>query len=242
MLVKAIGRRIDQSVKEERGAVRGAKGEELIGAMLEGLANRFLVFHDFPSPYGNIDHLVVSKRTVFLIETKAHGGRVSVVNGQIQVNQRTPEKDFFAQVMKNTAWLGEQLQAKFGTKIWIKPILVFANAYVENPGLIGNIHVIPKTFLLNTILRSSRPGGAWKLWKNKEVLTEIFPTISFAPEADLIPSPPPLPPSAHLKAGSTLELPTSSVPKISNILTSPDRAPTLSQLRHTPCGATVEAR
>ena len=98
----AIGRRIDRSVKEERRAIRGAKGGELIAAMLEGLGDRFLVFHDLPSPYGNIEHLVVSKQTVFLVETKAHGGRVSV-NGQIQVNQRSPEKDFIAQVLSNTS-------------------------------------------------------------------------------------------------------------------------------------------
>src|ERR1700747_3508520 len=80
--VRAVGRRIDQSVNEERRAVRGAKGEEFIGAMLEGLNDRFLIFHDLPSPCGNIDRFVVSKETgLFLIETKAHGGRISVVNG-----------------------------------------------------------------------------------------------------------------------------------------------------------------
>src|ERR1700747_1759827 len=99
-LIKAIGHRIDQSVKEERRAVRGAKREELIGGMLEGLGDRFLVLHDLPCPYGNIDHLVISKETVFLIETKAHRGPVSVVNGEIRVNQRPPEKDFVAQVLR----------------------------------------------------------------------------------------------------------------------------------------------
>jgi Nuclease-related domain len=120
-LIKAVGRRIDQSVNEERRAVRGAKGEEFIGAMLEGLGDRFLVFHDLPSPYGNIDHLAVSKETgLFLIETKAHGGRVSVVNGGLRINQRPPEKDLIAQVVRNTIWLSEQLEAKLSTKIWIK--------------------------------------------------------------------------------------------------------------------------
>jgi Holliday junction resolvase-like predicted endonuclease len=221
--IKAIGRRIDQSVKEERRAVRGAKGEELIGTMLEGLGDRFLVFHDLRSPYGNIDHLVVSRQTVFLIETKAHGGQVSLGDGQIQVNQRPPEKDFIAQILRNTAWLSEQLEEKLGTKVWIKPILVFANAFIENPGLIRNIQVIPKAFLLNTILRSSRSGGAWKLWQNKEVLAEIFPTISFPPETDLDPSPPPLPPMAS----SSLALLTSCVPTSSSHPPSPDKAPTL---------------
>jgi hypothetical protein len=142
--------------------------------MLQELGDRFLVFHDLPSPYGNIDHLVVSREAVFLIETKAHGGRVSVINGELQVNQKPPEKDFIAQVLRNTAWLSEQLEAKLSTRIWIKSILVFTSAFVENSKLIGNIQVIPKAYLVNTIVRSSQSGGAWKLWENKEVLAEIF--------------------------------------------------------------------
>ena len=242
LLIKAIGRRIDQSVKEERRAVRGAKGEELIGAILERLGDRFLVFHDLPSPYGNIDHLVVSRQTVFLIETKAHGGQVTLVDGQIRINNRPPEKDFTTQVLRNTAWLSEQLEVKLSTKIWVKPILVFANAYVENPGLIRNIQVIPKVFLLNAILKSSQSAGAWKLWTNKEVLAEIFPTVSFPPKADLTSSASSVPQSPRPKAGSSLELPNSSVSKNASPLTSPDTAPTLpkelpSPIRRTPMGA-----
>jgi hypothetical protein len=241
-LVKTAGRRIDRSVKEERRAVRGAKGEEVIGAMLEGLGDCFLVFHDLPSPYGNIDHLVLSREAVFLIETKAHGGRVSVANGEIRVNNQPPEKDFVAQVVRNTAWLSEQLEGKLSTKIWLKPILVFTNAFVENPGLIRNIQVIPKIDLLNKISRCSRSAGALKLWQNKEVLAEIFPTVWFPPKADLMPSPSTLLPSPHLKAGSSLELLTSSVPKNSNLQISPDSKPTVqkelpSPVRRTRLGA-----
>ena len=242
VLVKAIGRRIDQSIKEERRAVRGAKGEELIGAMLEGLGDGFLVFHDLPSPSGNIDHLVISKRIVFLIETKAHGGRVSIVKGEIRINQRPPEKDFIAQVLRNRAWLSEQLEAKLSTKIWIEPILVFANAYVENPGLIRNVQVIPKAYLLNAISRSTRSRGASKLWQNKEVLSEIFTTVLLPSKADLNSSPPALPPSAQLKVSSSLELPTSSVPKNANLAPCHDGASTVpkqlpSPIRQTPMGA-----
>ena len=242
MLVKAVGRRIDLSVKEQRRAVRGARGEELVGAMLQELGDRFLIFHDLPSPYGNIDHLVLSREAVFLIETKAHGGRVSVANGEIRVNNQPPEKDFVAQVVRNTAWLSEQLEGKLSAKIWIRPILVFTNAFVENPGLIRNIQVIPKIYLLNKISRCSRSGGALKLWENKEVLAEIFPTVWFPPKADLMPSPSTLLPSPHLKAVSSLELLTSSVPKNSNLQISPDSKPTVqkelpSPVRRTSLGA-----
>lgn len=139
------------------------EGEELIGSILEELGADFLVFHDLSSPYGNIDHLVLSKRTgLFLIETKAHGGRVNVVNGELQVNQRPPEKDFIAQAVRNTAWLSEQLEVKLSTKIWIEPILVFANAYVERCEPIRNVQIVPKIYLLRTIRRArnfSRSSG-----------------------------------------------------------------------------------
>jgi hypothetical protein len=81
-----------------------------------------------------------------------------------------------------------------------------------------------------------------KLWENKEVLAEIFPTISFPAKADLMPSTSTLPPSSHLKAGSSLESLTSSVPKNSNLQISPDSKPTVqkelpSPVRRTRFGA-----
>ena len=111
----------------------------------------------------------------------------------------------------------------------------------EGQSQIRNVEVIPKAFLLDTILGSSRSAGAWKLWKNKEILAEIFPTIYFPPKADLNPRPPALPPSAE-NLGSSLELPTSSVPKNSNLAPCHDGAPTLpkelpSPIRRTPMGA-----
>src|SRR5262245_27846690 len=81
--------------RTERRAVRGAKAEEKIGSLFDHLGEDYLVSHDIASPYGNIDHLVISRQNgVFLIETKAHGGRVSVANGHLLVNGHEPEKDF----------------------------------------------------------------------------------------------------------------------------------------------------
>jgi hypothetical protein len=66
---------VDRSVKEERRAAWGAKGEELIGSILEELDEGYLVQHNLLSPFGNIDHLVLGKDSgLFLVETKAHGG------------------------------------------------------------------------------------------------------------------------------------------------------------------------
>jgi hypothetical protein len=189
-VLKMFGPLIDKSVKEERRAVRGAKGEELIAQILSELGDDdFAIFHDLACPYGNIDHLVLSKESgLFLIETKAHGGRVSIVNGEIIVNQRKPEKDFIGQVLSNTVWLKQQLEARLPTKVWVNSILVFSNAYVEDCGSIRNVQIIPKLFLLKTIRRQSRSRQAFELWENKEVLSDIFPSVWFPPKAEVDPS------------------------------------------------------
>jgi hypothetical protein len=70
--------KIGKKIKEERRAIRGARGEERLEEILEELDENCMALHDVASPYGNIDHIVIGESGVFLIETKAHGGRVSV--------------------------------------------------------------------------------------------------------------------------------------------------------------------
>jgi hypothetical protein len=43
-----------------------------------------------------------------VLETKAHGGRVTVKDGRLLVNGHDPEKDFIAQALHNTYWLREK--------------------------------------------------------------------------------------------------------------------------------------
>ncbi len=85
--------RAKRLMKEERRAIRGARAEEMIGALLDELGEGYLVIHDVRSPYGNLDHVVVGENGgVFIIETKSHGGGVSAANGRLLVNGREPEK------------------------------------------------------------------------------------------------------------------------------------------------------
>ena len=113
-------------LKEEKRAIRGARSEEKIGDMLTELSEDYLVLHDIDSPYGNIDHVVFSKRNgVFLIETKSHGGKVTVEGRTLLVNGKLPEKDFIAQALQNSFWLKKEIGNLIGPSPWITPILVF---------------------------------------------------------------------------------------------------------------------
>jgi hypothetical protein len=156
-------------MKEEHRALRGARGEESIGSILDNLGEDHLIIHDIESPYGNIDHIVISKQSgIFLIETKAHGGRVSVNNSQLFVNGRQPEKDFIAQALNNAYWLRENISNKFGIKIWITPILVFTNAFVERTAPVKGVMIINKKFLLSVLQRPNIKAQNSAVWEQRE--------------------------------------------------------------------------
>jgi len=156
-------------VKEERRAVRGAKGEEKIGSLLESLGEDYLVIHDIESSYGNIDHIVISRQSgVYLIETKAHGGRVSVDHGRLLVNGRDPEKDFITQALNNTYWLRDKIRNIIDVEIWIVPVVVFTNAFVERTDPIKGVTIVNKKYLLNILQRPNMKAQNLAVWENRE--------------------------------------------------------------------------
>ncbi len=161
--------------RKQRRAVRGAKAEERIGSILETLGEDYLVIHDVTSPYGNIDHVVISRQGgVFLIETKAHGGRVSVADGRVLVNGREARKNFIGQALRNTYWLRDTILDEIQVKAWITPVVVFANAFVEPTAPVKGVRIINKKYLLNTLqgqaARTRNPG----VWQNREKLQKAL--------------------------------------------------------------------
>ncbi len=155
--------------KMERRAIRGAKAEERVASILDDLGEDFLVLHDVPSPYGNIDHIVISRQSgIFLIETKAHGGRVSIVEGQLLVNGHVPEKNFITQTLKNTFWLRDEIQRAADAQAWIIPLIVFTNAFVEPGPPIKNVLVVSKKYLPTVLRRSDGNRHASAIWDRRE--------------------------------------------------------------------------
>ncbi len=148
VLPDLIDRPIKRRAKAERRAGRGAAAEEELGNMLAGLGGDYFVLHDVTSAYGNIDHIVIGKHSgVFLIETKAHGGHVEVMDDKILVNGNETEKNFISQVLRNTYWLRDEIEKVTGSKIWITPLIVFTNAFVQPGKPIKGVVVINKKFL-----------------------------------------------------------------------------------------------
>ena len=158
--------------KAERRALRGARGEEAVGEILSTLGGDFFAIHDIESPYGNIDHIVITRGgAVCMLETKAHGGQASVENGTLLLNGKPPEKDFVRQALRNATWLSERLTGLVGAKTWVTPIIVFSNAFVPRLQPVRGVRIINKRFLaseLSSVARHS-PAGS-KPWEMRGLI------------------------------------------------------------------------
>lgn len=170
MLVQLISRVVigfaEAHREMEQKAVRGAKAEDKVGKLLETLPANCKVFHDVDTGRGDIDHIILSSdKGVILIETKAHGGTVTVEHGRLLINDRLPEKDFIAQTLRNAVWLRQRIQETTQLDVWIQPIIVFTNAFVKEWEPIRNVRLRNIKYLLSAVeeTRANRSVAA-ALW------------------------------------------------------------------------------
>jgi hypothetical protein len=175
LIVRAFSeRQMNQKFREEKRAIRGAKAEEKMGDLLDDLSGDFYILNDIECPYGNIDHIIIGKNNgIYLIETKAHGGKVEIQDGVLLVNGKQPEKDFLTQILKNTYWLRDEISDVLGEKPWIKPIIVFTNAFVVPCKPIKNVRIINKNYLPKILERENTPSALYThIWELKEKIED----------------------------------------------------------------------
>lgn len=118
---------------------QGARGEEIVAKYLEELGKDYLIINDIvlPEEKGNIDHIVIGKSGIFIIETKTHKGHISCdsdfwrqeklgrggtwYEGKIG----SPSK----QVKRKTIVLRKFFERYFPelSKVWINGVVVFVN-------------------------------------------------------------------------------------------------------------------
>jgi hypothetical protein len=76
------------SRKRERRAIRGARSEEAVGALLEALGPDYFVLHDVASPCGNIDHIVIGRGSRYARIERGPLYRLSTIPDRDQIPPR----------------------------------------------------------------------------------------------------------------------------------------------------------
>ena len=116
----------------------GIDGEKTVGQSLEGLrANGAMVFHDIVAKDFNVDHIVVSPKGIFVIETKTRskfkgrGATVKYDGKKVLVDGIAPSRDPIQQVKANSSWVQELIWESTGKSFPVKPVVLFPGWYVE---------------------------------------------------------------------------------------------------------------
>lgn len=121
-----------------RRLVLGRDGERVVAEELEKLrAEGADVIHDVPAPGFNIDHVVLSRRGLYAIETKTwskpHTGdaRIHLTQTGIVANGRRPSRDPIAQAQAAAKWLTRFLEDSTGKRFAVRGAVLFPGWFIE---------------------------------------------------------------------------------------------------------------
>jgi hypothetical protein len=140
---------------------RGAKGEEQVGGLLEGLAGQgWHVVHDASLGRGNVDHILIGPGGVFTVETKSHPGpvRVGRLHGAV-LNQAQAQRKAIEEIV------GEH----------VEPLVVFSRAWVDRPlTRRKGVRVVPARMLLSYVDRQPERLSAEAVQRAQERLARAL--------------------------------------------------------------------
>jgi Nuclease-related domain len=118
----------------------GRDGERAVAEVLDGLrAEGCIVYHDVVGNGFNVDHVVVSRAGVFVVETKTiskPAGRarkvsVSMRDGHLNAGGANLGSGPLEQAKASAGWVYRILKESTGRQYPVKPCLVFPGWYVE---------------------------------------------------------------------------------------------------------------
>lgn len=133
--------RLIRSGRARRRYLDGLQAELAVAQCLTPLiADGAMVFHDFPTGKGNIDHIVVGRSAVFAIETKwrrkpAQTGRDAArvqFDGQQLLFPHHAETKPVEQARYQGEWLAKFLKSGLGESVPVLPMLALPGWYVES--------------------------------------------------------------------------------------------------------------
>jgi hypothetical protein len=130
--------RVWQAFKEMGRLRLGREGEKAVAEQLDILKRQgAIVFHDLIGDGFNLDHVILSSRGVFIVETKT---RTKPIKGSpsvkfdgktLLVNGFEPERNPVSQVQANAKWLAQMLRNSTGKEFPIRPVVLFPGWFVE---------------------------------------------------------------------------------------------------------------
>jgi hypothetical protein len=120
------------SVRESVQYAKGLKGESVIIKTLSALDDSYELINDIPldNVQGNLDHLVMSSKGIFAIETKNYSGNITCIGDKWyrDTDFKTYRiKSVSRQVRENALFISRYINGATGLRVFVNPICVFVN-------------------------------------------------------------------------------------------------------------------
>lgn len=155
-----LGQRMDRLRAGHDAEV--AVGQELDQLMREGAA----VFHDLPADGFNIDHVVISRRGVFAVETKGYtkagdqrgkAAATVVFDGRSLAFPRWTTVKPIEQAERQATWLSAWLESATGEPVGVLPVVALPGWFVDRQGR-GAVRVYSGRELGQLLMAVGAPG------------------------------------------------------------------------------------
>jgi len=137
--------------KQLPGYRQGQMGEREVGQILNKLiAQGYTILHDVWAGKFNVDHVVISPRGIFAIETKAiskppKGDAIVIFNGKtVSLTGHPPDAGPIDEAVRHANWLRKILGDKesTGKPFTVKPVVVFPGWFYKDTGHNKDIWVL----------------------------------------------------------------------------------------------------
>ena len=130
--------KVRKNIKKIKAIKQGRDGERAVGQYLEMLReNGHRIFHDILGDNFNIDHVIISRKGVFVVETKTYSkpekGRAEIhFNGKkLSMDSVGVQTGPITQVSASSKWLADVLLETTGKRFPVKPVILFPGWYVK---------------------------------------------------------------------------------------------------------------
>ncbi len=128
-------------IKKVKAMKLGRDGERAVGQYLELFRESGChVYHDILGDSFNVDHVVISPKGVFVIETKTFSkpskgnSNITFDGKQIYINGREPIKDIVTQTKASASYIKKILVDSTGRDYSTFPVVLFPGWFVEGEG------------------------------------------------------------------------------------------------------------
>ncbi len=116
----------------------GRDGERIVAEQLDVLKQQgAVVLHDVVGDGFNLDHVILSKNGIYVVETKTWSKpnkgspSISYDGHELLVNGFKPGRDPVAQAVMNARWLTKTLQDSTGKTFAVRPVVLFPGWFVQ---------------------------------------------------------------------------------------------------------------